>query len=191
LALEVVVQPTAIAPVATAPAAIPLSESRRLTRLTTKKFSSVVRGRLPRKCAIIEATIAGCSSSPDLQGLPIGDAGTDSADVATPVGDAGDASDGGDALDLCAYLSGRTFVSEGQSLCGVTPDGGTYSCPQFVFFYANGTCTWTYEDTGFSGTYSCLGLTITVVSHDIGTFMATYDPGRGILNWYNGTYQLQ
>ena len=116
--------------------------------------------------AAIIGSVAGCSSSPN-------------------------ASDGGDGLDLCAYLSGRTFVSQGQSVCGVGPDGGTYSCNQFVFFNANGTFTWTHEDTGDYGTYSCLGLMITVVSNNIGTFTATYDPGTGILDWYTGAYQLQ
>jgi hypothetical protein len=83
-----------------------------------------------------------------------------------------------------------TYRSVTEMECGRGPDGGSF-CHWTITFAAT-TYSWRYSDVGESGSYTCVGNTVTGVRlSGPNTVTGQYDPATQTLTWNNVAYVPQ
>jgi hypothetical protein len=131
-----------------------------------------------------------CSSN---RGGPA-DAGPDSGrgGIGGSTGQGGAAAGEGGAGGACP-VDGKSFFSRDEMECGLNDsDAGVALCFWRVSFLADGTFTWTYSDTGATGTYTCNGAVVTGErAFGAGTIVGSYDAASGQLTWAGAVYLPQ
>lgn len=132
------------------------------------------------------------NASPDSGGGGAGGGrtGTGGAGTSGATGD-GAAAEAG-AGGTCP-VTGRSFFSRDEMECGLNDgDAGVALCFWRVSFLSDGTFTWTYSDTGASGTYTCSGAVVTGErAFGAGPIVGSYDASSGQLTWAGAVYLPQ
>lgn len=133
-------------------------------------------------------------ASPDSGGGGAGGGRTGTGGTGTggATGNGGAAAGEADAGGTCP-VTGRSFFSRDEMECGLNDvDAGVVLCFWRVSFLSDGTFTWTYSDTGTSGTYTCSDAVITGArAFGAGTIVGSYDASSGQLTWAGAVYLPQ